>query len=107
MALFGFGKKKEAAKRSACRCGASADGIRCIRVLGAGCRSCRELYENTKAAVQSMGLSVDVEYITDMQKIMSYGAMSMPAVVVNDRVASMGKVLKASEVEALLHRLGF
>ena len=50
-----------------------------------------------------MGLSVDVEYITDMQKIMEYGVMRMPALVVNDKVVSQGKVLKPADVEKLLH----
>jgi hypothetical protein len=54
-----------------------------------------------------MGLSVEVEYVTDMQKIMDYGVMSMPALVVNEKVASMGKVLKSADVEKLLHKLGF
>ena len=53
-----------------------------------------------------MGLSVEVEYITDMEKIMEYGVMSMPALVVNEQVISMGKVLKAADVEKLLDKLG-
>ena len=54
-----------------------------------------------------MGLPVEVEYITDMPKVMEYGVMSMPAIVVNEKVVSMGKVLKAADVEKLLHKLGF
>lgn len=54
-----------------------------------------------------MGLSMEVEYITDMQKVMEYGVMSVPALVVNEKVVSMGKVLKSSDVEKLLHKLGF
>ena len=57
--------------------------------------------------MESMGLSVEVEYITDMEKIMGYGVMSMPAIVVNEKVVSMGKVLKATEVEKLLRKLGY
>ena len=76
-------------------------------MLGAGCKSCHEQYEYAKEAVNTMGLSVEVEYITDMQKVMEYGVMSMPALVVNEKVVSMGKVLKASEVEKLLRKLGF
>ena len=52
-----------------------------------------------------MGLNIEVEYVTDMEKIMAYGVMSMPAIVVNDQVVSMGKVLKASDVEKLLRKL--
>ena len=135
MALFNFGKKKEEKKVSACCCGgaeatveeksgcccgsapkadnstscccgSSAKGISSIKILGAGCKSCHEQYENAKAAVKAMGLSVEVEYITDMEKVMAYGVMSMPAIVVNEQVVSMGKVLKAADVEKLLRKLG-
>ena len=75
--------------------------------MGAGCKSCHDQYENAKDAVKAMKLPVEVEYITDMQKVMEYGVMSMPAIVVNEKVVSMGKVLKAADVEKLLHRLGF
>lgn len=133
MALFGFGKKKEeekkvpscccgtdtaakaesccceapAAEAESCCCGKPVDGICCIKVLGAGCKSCHEQFENAQAAVRTMGLSVEVEYITDMEKVMEYGVMSMPAIVVNEKVVSMGKVLKAADVEKLLHKLGY
>ena len=135
MALFNFGKKKEEEKKScccgstdtqavetaggcccsapeenesaSCCCGAPVDGICCIKVLGAGCKSCHEQYENAKAAARAMSLNLEVEYITDMEKVMGYGVMSMPAIVVNDKVVSMGKVLKAADVEKLLHKLGY
>lgn len=126
MALFNFGKKKKEEEKKdsacACSCGCPAgevseiandccpeakDGICCVKVLGAGCKSCHELYENAKEAVKAMGLSVEVEYITDMQKVMEYGVMSMPAVVVNEKVVSTGKVLKAADVEKLLRKSGF
>ena len=124
MSLFHFGKKKEEKNASACACTCGCqtretreiandccpeakDGICCIKVLGAGCKSCHELYENAKEAVKAMGLSVEVEYITDMQKVMEYGVMSMPAVVVNEKVVSTGKVLKAADVEKLLRKSGF
>ena len=83
------------------------DGICCVKVLGAGCKSCHEQYENAKLAVKNMGLDLEVEYITDMEKVMVYGVMSMPAIVVNERVVSMGRVLKAADVEKLLNKLRF
>ena len=49
---------------------------------------------------------MEVEYITDMAKIMEYGVMSMPAIVVNEKVVSFGKVLKTTEVEKLLQKYG-
>ena len=133
MSLFGFGKKKEEEKKASscccgnaevnteetsscccseettaseeCCCGEPVNGICCIKVLGAGCKSCHEQYENAKAAVKAMGLDLEVEYITDMEKVMAYGVMSMPAIVVNEKVVSMGKVLKAADVEKLLRTL--
>ncbi|MGM9889435.1 MAG: thioredoxin family protein [Floccifex porci] len=123
MGLFNFGKKKEEkvvaascccngnaetfeSSEGSCCCGGSCE-VSSIKVLGAGCKSCHEQFENVKAAVKSMGLTVEVEYITDMEKVMAYGAMSMPAIVVNEKIVSMGKVLKAADVEKLLHKLGY
>ncbi len=73
-----------------------------IKVLGAGCKSCEALLNSTKEAVASKGIDTEVEYITDMEKIMSYGVMSMPALVIDEKVVSAGKVLKAREVEKFL-----
>lgn len=85
-------------------CSGESGGICCIKVLGSGCKNCHALLESTKEAVRAMGLDLEVGYVTDMEEITKYGVMSMPALVVNEKVASMGKVLKASEVEKLLRR---
>lgn len=135
MGLFNFGKKSEEVKEPTCACNASVESaeeessccggqaadtgtqscdqpdtgekLQSIKVLGAGCKSCHEMYENTKAALQTAGIDIEVEYITDMEKVMEYGIMSMPGLVVNEKVVSMGKVLKPADVEKLLHKLGF
>ena len=75
-----------------------------IKILGGGCASCKKLYENTKKAVAETGIKADVEYITDMQKIMEYGVMKMPALVANEQVVAMGKVLKPAEIMKLLEK---
>lgn len=98
MGLFRSEKKKEEETKAT---------LTSLKVLGSGCKSCHALLENTKASVSAMQLNMEVEYITDMETIMSYGVMSMPALIVNDKVASMGKVLKANDVEKLLHKLGY
>ena len=77
--------------------------ICCIKVLGSGC--CHALYENTQSAVKAMGISVEVEYITDLKKVMEYGVMSVPALVVNNKVVSTGKVLKTENVQKLLQKI--
>lgn len=134
MGLLGFGKKMKKESENGCCCGsASVEKPACgcngtisedqtyvasdkccvcgengcnIKVLGSGCKSCHEQYENVKKAVAGMPLAADVEYITDMEKVMSYGVMSMPAIVVNEKVVTMGKVLKADQVKELLKKLG-
>lgn len=124
MAFFHSKKKEKETVLSACACNCECPvgeanevahdccselekGICCIKVLGSGCKSCHEQYENAKEAVKSMGLAVEAEYITDMQEVMKYGVMRLPALVVKETVVSMGRVLKASEVERLLHEMGF
>lgn len=113
MALFNFKKKEKEEKTPCCCCSCESkettneccskeQEISSIKVLGAGCKSCHQQYENVKEAVNSLGLPVEVEYITDMEKVMEYGVMSMPAIVVNENVVSMGKVLKTADVEKLL-----
>ena len=110
MALFGKKKeeKKEGASYCCCGgeqtisktastcCGEPVNGICCIKVLGLGCKACHQLYDNTVKAVE--GMDIEVEYVTDLQKIMEYGAMSMPALVVNEKLVSSGKTLKSAEI---------
>ena len=116
-----FGKKKEEKKEIDCGCscgcgtsdaqpapaaascyGEKVEGICCIKVLGSGCKNCHALFENAQEAVKAAGLNVEVEYITDLQQVMEYGVMQMPALVINDRVVAMGKVLKTEEIEKLI-----
>ena len=103
MRLFGSGKKKEETKNGCCVSGKNKCNI---KILGSGCRACHEQYENVEKAVAAMNLAADVEYITDLKQVMSYGVMSMPAIVVNEEVAAMGKVLKEDQVEKLLKKHG-
>ena len=116
MALFGKKKEETKAETNCCCgnsqsasevtstcCGEKVDGICCVKVLGSGCKSCHQLYDNTLKAVEGMG--IEVEYITDLQKIMAYGAMSMPALVINEKVVSAGRVLKPAEISAMISEM--
>ena len=114
MALFGKKKEEKKEETSCCCCGGEqnisaspstccgepVDGLCCIKVLGSGCKACHQLYDNTVKAVEGMG--IEVEYITDLQKIMEYGAMSMPALVINEKLVSSGKTLKPAEISELI-----
>ncbi len=122
MGLFGFGKeKKEENKTPACACKCSCgakdtaakietetvkgkEGINSVKVLGTGCQSCHALFENAKEAVKNMQLTLEVEYVTEMPRIIEYGVMSVPALVINEKVVSMGKVLKSQEIEQILSK---
>lgn len=68
-----------------------------------------KLYTRVNALHQavSFGMDLEVEYITDMETIVSYGVMSMPALVINEKVVSMGKALKSADVIKLLKKLGY
>ncbi len=73
-----------------------------IKVLGPGCKKCAALEEATKEALQSMGEPTSIDHVTDYAEIASYGVMNTPALVVDGKVVSMGKVLSSKEVEAIL-----
>ena len=73
-----------------------------IKVLGGGCRNCENLLAAVKEAVVEKGIEAEIEYIIDMAKIMEHGIMSTPALMVDNKVVSMGRVLKAKEVMKLL-----
>ena len=95
---------------SDCCCGGSCESatkevngkVESVKVLESGCKNCQALHQNVIDALAEMNLAVNLEYVTDMQKIMEAGVMSMPALMVNDKVVSCGKVLKVDEVKKLL-----
>lgn len=106
MTLFNFGKKKNKETNvDKNYVSESKDGISSIKVLGTGCVSCHALYENTQVAVKALNLSIEAEYITNLEKIMEYGVMSVPALVINEKVISTGKVLKTDDIQKLLEKI--
>ncbi|MDD5832177.1 MAG: thioredoxin family protein [Clostridiales bacterium] len=69
-----------------------------------------DLNEACIAAVKELGMDLKLEYITDMEKFVSYSVMSMPALVINEKVVSMGKALKTAgghQLTADVHRTFF
>lgn len=73
-----------------------------IKVLGSGCSNCKVLEANTKKALEELKIKADVEKVTDISKIVEYGIMSTPALVVNEKVVSYGRVLTSEEIKKLL-----
>lgn len=73
-----------------------------IKILGSGCKKCRALEENTKLALQTAGISADIEKVTDFVAIAGYGIMSTPGLVIDENVVSTGRVLSALQISALI-----
>lgn len=111
MKLF---KKKEE-KKNCCTCSEESMqnalekqdiGTR-IKVLGSGCCKCQTLEQNVKDALSEMNKKEDIEHITDFSIIASYGVMTTPALVIDGKVVSFGKVLNKEEVIHILNEIGF
>lgn len=73
-----------------------------IKVLGTGCAGCKALYENVQEAVAQLGIDANVVKEEDLMKIMNYNVMSLPALVVDEKVVSKGKKLTVEQVKDLL-----
>lgn len=73
-----------------------------IEILGSGCVNCQKLEENVKEAVKKLNLDAEVEKVTDMAKIMGYGVMSMPGLVMDGVVKMTGRVPGVKEIEDIL-----
>lgn len=85
--------------------GGQAIGSR-VKVLGSGCAKCAALETAACQALAALGREPRVEHVTDFAQIAAYGVMSTPALVVDDKVISCGKVLRPEQVEDLLRKIG-
>ena len=72
--------------------------MRHIQILGTGCPKCKLLFQNTAAAVKSAGIEAQIEKVEKIVDIMKFGVMSTPALVVDGKVKSVGKVLSPEEI---------
>lgn len=73
-----------------------------IEVLGSGCSSCHKLFELTKQAVKELNLEVKVEYIDDIQKVISMGVMQVPVLAINGKPILTGLVPDIEKIKSLL-----
>jgi small redox-active disulfide protein 2 len=117
MGLFDFMKKEEKGCEcgeqkvtATCSCGSQC-GISEIEnarfiVLGSCCKKSTETFENTKIAVKEMGFEDEVLNIGDNAKIAEYGVMQTPALIIDNKVVSYGKLLKVEDVKKLIEKNG-
>ena len=73
-----------------------------IKVLGTGCKKCSKLEELTKLMLAELGIEASVEKVEDIYKIMQYGVMQTPGLVINEKVVLSGRLPKTSELKELL-----
>ena len=69
-----------------------------IEILGMGCAKCRQLYENTKKAVSEKGVQAEIIKVEDIEKITDYGIMMPPALVIDGKVKTAGKLPSTEEI---------
>mgnify|MGYP001172887293 CR=1 FL=1 len=112
-----FGKKSKDEGTASCCCGGDCDaesmakaesaktGGASVKVLGSGCAKCNALEAATKEALGKLGMDTTIDHVTDFSQIAAYGVMSTPALVVDGKVVSYGKVLKTDEVVKLLQKI--
>lgn len=73
-----------------------------IKVLGPGCAKCSALYEKVKEIADATGLEYNLEKITDMNEIISFGVMITPGLVVDGQVVASGKVPKDNDIKKMI-----
>lgn len=109
-----FGKKKEEKKKCGCTGGCceapkqqgetvKSNGAS-IKILGSGCAKCNQLEAATKEALAELKMDTSVDHVTDFAEIAAYGVMTTPALVMDGKVLSYGKVLKKEEVIEILNK---
>lgn len=73
-----------------------------IQVLGSGCPSCKKLFELTKQAVQELSINTEVEYVTDIQKIIEMGVMQSPVLAINGKPVMTGSTSDIERIKQLI-----
>ncbi|HOH98291.1 MAG TPA: thioredoxin family protein [Candidatus Cloacimonadota bacterium] len=75
-----------------------------IKILGTGCPKCKKLEENARLAVNELGIEAAIEKVTDLNDIMDYGVMMTPALVIDNKVVSSGKLLAVADIKAAISK---
>jgi small redox-active disulfide protein 2 len=73
-----------------------------LQILGTGCPKCKKLAENTETAAKALGIEYELEKVTDINQIMSFGVMMTPALAVDGAVKLAGKVSSVDELKTLI-----
>ena len=75
-----------------------------IEILGVGCPKCKQLTANAEQAVKELNIQAEIGKVTDIDKITEYGVMMTPALTVDGKVISSGKVLSKDEIKKIISK---
>ena len=73
-----------------------------VKILGPGCKNCRTLEARTREALRALGVTADIDDVTDFGEIASYGVMKTPGLVIDDQVVVSGRVPTVDELRNLI-----
>jgi len=73
-----------------------------LKILGTGCQKCNQLAEMTDKAARELNIEYEIEKVTEIQDILSYGVMCTPALVVDEEVKITGKVPTLDEIKKMI-----
>lgn len=73
-----------------------------IKILGSECKKCRQFEENVRIVVSMLGIEAFVEKVTDFEEIIKYGVVYLPALVIDEKVESVGVALKKNSIKILI-----
>lgn len=76
-----------------------------IKIIGTGCDKCDKLYENTKLAIDELGLNVDVEKIEDLIEMVKLGVMSSPSLMIDGKLVVSGQIASKEKIVTLIRNL--
>ena len=73
-----------------------------IKILGTGCAKCKKLEQMTKEIITENGISATIEKVEDILKIMQFGVMSTPGLVINQKVVLSGRLPNEKELKEII-----
>ena len=76
-----------------------------LKILGTGCPKCEKLEEKARKAIAESGVEAEIIKVDQLEDIVSYGVMSTPALVVDEKVYTYGRIITVKEIRQILDKL--
>lgn len=75
-----------------------------IKVIGSCCDKCDKLYENTKLALEELGLNIEIEKVADLMKIVQLGVMTAPSLLIDGKLVVSGQVASKEKIIQIINK---